>query len=261
MDGSHCTALLVVGHGTRSRQGLAEYWDLLALTARNLPDTSVEGCFLEMADPDITTAMQRLARRGARRAVVMPLLLFDAGHARRDIPREARQAAKRYGLQLLFASPLGNHPQMVELSARRFRDAIRQGDFDPRDVLWVFVGRSDRDPKTTRQFREFLADRQRITPVGDARGAFLAMTNPRIESLVDEISNYPLKWVVVQPHLLFAGELFERLQRIVHTQDQLYGRQQWLMADHLGCDQLVAAVVTDRFHQALANTEVQSEPQ
>ena len=29
LDGSNCTALLVVGHGTRSQQGLSEYWQLL----------------------------------------------------------------------------------------------------------------------------------------------------------------------------------------------------------------------------------------
>lgn len=266
MNGSNCTALLVVGHGTRSPQGLNEYRQLLAHITQKLPHTVVEGGFLEMAEPTIDTAMQRLADRGAHRVVVLPLLLFEAGHAKRDIPRATRRAAQRYGLHASFASPLGIHPRMVELSAQRFHDTIRQnasdtqGSIDPGDVLWVLVGRGSRDAAATAQFHEFLAERQRITAAGAARAAFLAMATPRIEAVVEEIKDSPLSWVVIQPHLLFAGELLERLQRIVHTQDALSARQQWFMTEHLGCSAWVAEAVVDRFHQALAIGEKQLSP-
>ena len=100
----------------------------------------MEGAFLEMAEPNIETAMQRLANRGIQQVVVLPLLLFEAGHAKRDIPRAAQQAAERHGLQLLFASALGTHPRMIELSVQRFHSTIRQAALDPGDVLWVLVG-------------------------------------------------------------------------------------------------------------------------
>ena len=181
----------------------------------------MQGCFLELAEPNIDNAMQRLAERGVKQAVVMPLMLFEAGHAKRDIPLAAKQAAQRYGLHIRFATALTNHPRLLELSAQRFREAISTDDIDPQEVLWIFVGRGSRDPEASAKFHEFLENRRQLTPVGESQGAFLAMASPRFETIAADAGKRPLKWVVVQPHLLFAGELLERLQRMVNTQDNL----------------------------------------
>ncbi len=261
MERSHRTALLVVGHGTHRQQGLAEFWALLTQTAAKLPAITVQGCFLERADPDIPAAMRRLARRGAQHVVVVPLLLFDARHAKQDIPRVARQAAQQWGVSTQFAPALGQHARIVELSTRRFQDAIRPRRVDTRDVLWILVGRGNRDPEAIRQFHCFLAERQRNTPVAAARSAFLAMAYPHIESVVEETQKHPLPWVVIQPHLLFAGELLTRLQRTVSVRDRAGGRQQWIMTDHLGVDRLVVAAIVDRFLQASVATGSDLYPQ
>ena len=86
------------------------------------------------------------------------------------------------------------------------------------------------------------------------------MAAPRLEAVVEEIQENPLKWVVIQPHLLFAGELLERLQRIVDTQGQAGARQPWFITEHLGGSPLVAEAATERFHQARALSEKLSSP-
>lgn len=245
------TALLVVGHGTRSAQGRAEFQELLALISQQLKTGTVHGCFLEMAQPNIPAALQRLAQQGFRDVVVLPLLLFAAGHAKLDIPREARQAAAKWGLQLTFAAPLGTHPQLMELSAYRFREAVKSAAVDPEDVLWVLVGRGSRDSSATTHFEQFASLSQQRRRCAAVRHAFLAMADPRLESIAEEARKTPHKVVVAQPHLLFHGELLQRLQRIVNTQDQLTLRQQWLRTEHLGPHRLLAAAVVDRYRQAI----------
>lgn len=247
-------AVLIVAHGTRNPQGLAECQRLMSEVARQLPEYDLESCFLELAPPSLDTAMERLATGGAKRVIVMPLMLFAAGHARTDIPQAAQAAALRYDIELQFARVLGAETQLVEASARRFETAQHQLGADSADLLWLLVGRGSRDGEATAQFRAFQAKRQQRTPIGEAREAFLAMTEPRVEAVLQEIQNHPLKYVVVQPHLLFRGELLDRLKRMVHTQDQLDERQQWLMADHLGCDKQVAAAVVARIRQVVTST-------
>ncbi len=139
-------ALLVVGHGTRSADGQREFWLVVSQIARELPGIAVEGGFLEMGEPSIAAAMQRLSDRGAEQVVVAPLLLFAAGHVKRDIPLAAARAAARCRLSLLLAPALGCHPLLVELSALRFQQALGPHPIDPSQIAWVLVGRGSRDP-------------------------------------------------------------------------------------------------------------------
>src|SRR5215471_6792139 len=78
--------LLLVGHGTRDCRGLAEFHLLTKLIVEAGQGFEAVSCFLELAEPDIATGMRTLLDRGIERLTVAPLLLFAAGHAKRDIP-------------------------------------------------------------------------------------------------------------------------------------------------------------------------------
>ncbi len=71
--------LLLVGHGTRDARGLAEYQAIARQVAELADGFSVEACYLELAEPSIATAMQRLLEAGVRRVTVAPLLLVSRG--------------------------------------------------------------------------------------------------------------------------------------------------------------------------------------
>src|SRR5438876_10639298 len=85
--------LLLIGHGTRSESGVRQFLEVADRVAEQAPDQIVEPAFLELAEPSIETAISRLGDRGARSFVTVPLLLFAAGHVKRDIPEAIRQAA------------------------------------------------------------------------------------------------------------------------------------------------------------------------
>ena len=72
---------LIVGHGTRSERGQAEFRQVARQLAENLVGPA-EHAFLELAQPTIAEGVQRLAERHVREIVVVPLLLFTAGEAR-----------------------------------------------------------------------------------------------------------------------------------------------------------------------------------
>ncbi|MEE3220587.1 MAG: CbiX/SirB N-terminal domain-containing protein, partial [Planctomycetota bacterium] len=80
------SGLLLVGHGTRSSRGRDELLTTANAVGSRM-EIVVEPAFLELTEPTIDDAVTRLADRGVRRMTVMPLLLFAAGHAKRDIPR------------------------------------------------------------------------------------------------------------------------------------------------------------------------------
>src|SRR5258707_5141020 len=87
--------LLLVGHGTRDAAGLDEF-AVVVERVRVAASEPVEGCFLELARPTIGEGLARLVDRGVRRVTVVPVLLFAAGHAKRDIPAAVEEAAARH---------------------------------------------------------------------------------------------------------------------------------------------------------------------
>ena len=84
----------VAGHGTRDRQGVNQFLELVKLVQEATPRIAVEAGFLELATPTIGEGLRAIARRGARKARVMPLLLFAAGHVKEDIPAVLTSAAR-----------------------------------------------------------------------------------------------------------------------------------------------------------------------
>ncbi|HND51583.1 MAG TPA: CbiX/SirB N-terminal domain-containing protein [Pirellulaceae bacterium] len=125
-SGSVRRGLLLVGHGTRYRLGQDEFLATVRQIAERLPDWLVQPGFLELAEPTLDEAVERLVEAGATDCVVTPLLLFAAGHAKRDVPELIESARQRYPhVNFRQAGHLGCEPRLLALSLRRFRDARR----------------------------------------------------------------------------------------------------------------------------------------
>ncbi len=112
--------LLLIGHGTRDKAGIAEIKSLANSVRDLLPLTiPVELCYLEIAEPTINAGIEKLVTRG-NRIVVAPLLLFEASHAKRDVP-EMLEAALQANPNLRFSSlpPVWVASRILRLSQER----------------------------------------------------------------------------------------------------------------------------------------------
>ena len=79
-------SLLLVGHGSRSAAGVAAYWDFAAVLGNEAPNLDIGCGFIELAEPDLDTAIDRLVAGGATSVVAVPLVLLGAGHLKNDGP-------------------------------------------------------------------------------------------------------------------------------------------------------------------------------
>lgn len=258
-DGEPRRGVLVVGHGTRSAAGIAEFHAVVEQLAARLQPTPVEPCFLELAEPTIAVGLERLHAREAEHIVVAPLLLFAAGHAKHDIPTavaEAPTIAAR-GLRWTQSEPLGLHTRIVELSVRRFEEALAapaaaRGDAPPTDdeTLLLLVGRGAGDCEAIAEFEKFAALRAAARPVGGLKIAYTALAEPLVEAALPQVAAGPFRRIVVQPHLLFTGELLHRLRRQVDAAAATTPAQQWFVTDHLGPHPWVVDALVERIAAA-----------
>ncbi len=239
---------LLVGHGTRNAVGQQQFRTVFSQFAERMAPELAELAFLELAEPNIATAIGQLAERGATHLVTLPVLLFSAGHATRDIPTAVAKAAHDYGLISEGQTPpFELSPQVLELSALRFRQAVCQpaptpscferceGRLCPQIGL-ALIGRGSRSREATERMRQFAQLRRQITPVAQLETGFVFAQSPPVEECLQRMADSGCKLVVIQPHLLFEGELVEQLRGQVADFAARYRRQRWVIAETIGTD-------------------------
>ena len=261
-------ALLLAAHGTRDEAGVAAF---TALTERvgdlaGRDGTRVAGGFIELSPPPLRQAVAALASASAAPAnlVAVPLMLSAAGHAKGDIPAAlARERTRHPGLRWTYARPLGPHPALIELLAARIAAASGFGPTpaspasaspvpaSPAPAVLV-VGRGSTDPdanadvvKTTRLLWE-----GRDYPLAET--AFVSLARPDVAEGLERCRLLGARQIVVARYFLFPGVLPDRVAAGAGEYAAAHPELDIRCADVLGdCDE-IAALVYERYHEALS---------
>ncbi|MBH0777223.1 sirohydrochlorin chelatase [Nocardia bovistercoris] len=107
-------ALIVVAHGSRDPRSAATVSTVTSEIASERTDLDVHLAFLDLSAPSVEQVLDTVAARGHHRAVVVPLLLGSAFHARVDLPGLLRAARARHPRLLLTqADVLGPDPRLI----------------------------------------------------------------------------------------------------------------------------------------------------
>ncbi len=257
------TGVLLVGHGTRSEQGIDEFRQIARQVARQAAPLPVEHSLLEMCQPTIHIGLSRLMERGVEHVIVAPLLLFAAGHAKRDIPQAVADALAALGvadrISSVMAAHLGCHDSILELSRLRFTESLLGCDaVSPSETCLLFVGRGSPDVSATAEMHEFAGLRSKRTPVAETHVAFLAMAQPAVGDVLPRLAAGNWRRIVVQPHLLVHGELYESLLAQIANMRRDPCVTEWVVTSYLAGssapssvgDQLVARTVLARLTAA-----------
>lgn len=252
-------ALLLVGHGTRSQAGVAEYFALAervrALSAEPDrgpgPRLAVGAGFIELSPPPISAAVGDLVAAGHSDIVVVPLVLFDAGHAKTDVPASVNLArAAHPGVRFRYGRALGVHPQLLEAVEERLAHAV--GEDERADTAVLLVGRGSSDPDANAELCRVARLLWEGRAWAQVEPAFVGLTSPRVPEALERLRRLGHRRVVVVPYFLFTGVLAER----IHAQARDFGADhadvEVRHAGYLGPDDRVARLVLDRYAEALA---------
>lgn len=268
-------SILVVGHGTRNQSGVAQLLDLVAQMQIQAPLVNISGCFLELAEPSIEQAIEQLYQQGIKKTLVVPVLLFTAGHALHDIPDAVFHAARRFGIQVIGQTDsLGTHPSVLELSQARYSEVttmVSSLGCPPKSCARVqctsgncegkrislgriglaMVGRGSSDPQAIAHMRRFTELKVTQLTVVRYQTGFFACEKPTVDELLNEASNWVCDTVLVQPHLLFEGELIELLRKKLLQCQLRFPDKQWLISRTLGADPRLADVFLELAREKL----------
>ena len=80
------TGILLVGHGSRLPYNKDVVGTIAEKYAQTKPDYNIEVGFMELAEPDIPTAFNKLKETCVKKIIVTSVFLAHGMHTKRDIP-------------------------------------------------------------------------------------------------------------------------------------------------------------------------------
>jgi len=120
------TGFVLFAHGSRVEAANQAVRDVAAQMASR-GTYVVEPAFLELGQPDLAGAVDRLVARGIERIVVVPYFLTLGTHLQRDLPKLVSESAGAHGhVEFDVTPPLDGHPALVEVLLARAREALER---------------------------------------------------------------------------------------------------------------------------------------
>ncbi|MEV6769988.1 sirohydrochlorin chelatase [Nocardia sp. NPDC051030] len=222
-------------------------------TAR--PDLDVRLAFLDLNAPSVDQIVDAVAADGYSHAVVVPLLLGSAFHARVDLPGMLAAARTRNPrLQLTQANVLGPDSRLLLALQDRVLEAVAAVSSDHRNALpdRAFARHSERigiavaavgSSSPTANARTAQVAHRLSAITGWPTEICFATTTPTVTEAISTLHTRGADRVLIAPWFLAPGLLTDRLMTAAPN---------LLHANTIGPHPLLADVVLDRYTAAIA---------
>ncbi|MGQ4596565.1 CbiX/SirB N-terminal domain-containing protein [Nocardia sp. R6R-6] len=238
-------ALIAVAHGSRDPRSAATVSAVVAAVAAARPDIEVRAAFLDLTAPSVEQIVDSLAAQGYSHAVVSPLLLGSAFHARVDLPGLLAAARARHPqLRLTQAAVLGAGTLLIDALRDRVL-AARDGEHaSPGHRIGVAVAAVG-SSSAAANARTAQVAAQLATRTGWLTEICFATTEPSVVAAISRLHARGADRVLVAPWFLAPGLLTDRL---------LHAAPEVVHADALGSHPALTDVILDRYHAAITET-------
>jgi sirohydrochlorin ferrochelatase len=231
------TALVLTAHGSADPGSAANAQAVAAQVRSMRPGLDVRVAFCEINKPNLVDVLGGCSGD----AVVTPLLLADAYHARIDIPDQIARCGGSHRVRQ--AAVLGEDARLVSVLGERLTELGVSRLDETVGVLVVAVGSSDTAANArTAEVAPKLAIGTQWAAVTTA---FATRQEPSLAEAANRMRRRGARRVVIAPWFLAPGRLPDRVRRFAEDAGIA-------MAAPLGPHRLVAETVLDRFDEAIA---------
>lgn len=253
--------ILLVGHGSRDPEGNEELLQFAESVRRAAPEYKIETCFLEFVQPDIAHGIAHCIEEGASRVVVIPIMLFAAGHAKIHIPFEIDRARNLYpGVEFVYGRPVGVHQNVVDILTSRMASAgfkaegtglpLENALRDP-DTAVLLIGRGSSDGDANGDFYKMSRLLWEQLPVKWVENCFIGVTEPTVEEGLQRCRSLGATKIFILPYFLFTGILIKRIEEIAGEFAAVDHNIEVELAGYFGFHPKLVEVLLERVEEAV----------
>ena len=248
-------AIAIIGHGSLYPGSGAAMIRLAARLRQDRVAPIVAAGFLNFSRPTFDQAIARCVARGASAITVLPYFLVEGYFVRVTLQGMIDAARANYPQVAFVRAPaLGAHPALAELVVRRAL-AADPGSAGTRGLVLLAHG-SPRPP----------ADDPILAIAGQIRGrgdfahvglGYLDLQEPDIAAAISACVGAGVDRVIAVPYFIqLGGHVRDDLPAAIAASRAEHPGASLLLAEHLGYDPLLAAVLADRAREAAATSAI-----
>lgn len=239
------TPLIAVAHGSRDPRSATTVTALLDVVRALNPAVDVRAAFLDLSAPRLGDVLRTVHGEGHRHAVVVPLLLGKAFHARVDVPGAVAEVQRQFPrLSVTVADVLGPDPWLESAALRRLAEAgVRPAD---RTTGIVLAGAGSSHAPANAAVAAIAARWAARSGWAGVEPAFASAGGPDVPTAIARLRAQGASRVAVASWFLAPGLLPDRI-----TARTLELAPDAPIADPLGADPEVAELVLHRYTAAL----------
>lgn len=241
------TTFLLVGHGSRNRDGNKETLHFAAQWRERHPEWRIEVCFIEHAEVLLDEGLDRAAR-GARKVLVIPFILNAAGHVKMELPAALKRARERHPeVEFAVTRHIGMGREIFAVLQIQIDRLMKQLAVpDPMTTGVVLLGRGSSDIGANGELARmarwiFEANEHELVDL-----AFTGVTWPRLETVVQRQVRLGMMQICIIPVYLFTGVLIERIKAQVERLQRQYPQVAFGLGSHFGFDKGIFDLLDDK---------------
>jgi len=247
-------AIVLAGHGSRDPDGLREFEQLVALTQQRVGAGQLQHGYLEFSRPTIEEAVQASIAAGARRLVMVPVLLFAATHAKNDMPSELLTLQQAFpDVEFYFGAAMDLHPRLLRLAQQRIVEAEARADQHVKraDTCLVVVGRGTSDPDANSEISKLCRMLEEGMGFGTSVVGYSGTAKPLVADALRIASRLGYQRIIVMPFMLFDGVLVKRIYAAADTLAARYPEMEVLKTHYMGAHPDLVEVFLERAEEGI----------
>ena len=231
------TTILLIGHGSRGREGNKETINFAAQWRERNPGWRIEVCFIEHAEVLLDEGLDRAARN-AKKVLAIPFILNAAGHVKMELPHALAEARQRHPeVEFLVTRHLGMGREILAVLQGQLDQQIKAMSVpDPMTTGIILLGRGSSDAGANGELAKmarwiFEDNDHELVDL-----AFTGVTWPRLETVVQRQVKLGMMQIAIVPVYLFTGVLIERIKEQVARLQNQYPQVSFALGTHFGFD-------------------------
>jgi sirohydrochlorin cobaltochelatase len=269
-------AVVLVGHGSvRAGSGAAMFRLAERARAAGMAPIVAAG-FLNYRRPTFAEVLAGCVADGATEVIVQPYFLVNGKYVRDDVARLIEAGRQAHpGVLLQSAAPFGDHPALARLVLQRALEAdylaanphiTTLGTPRPLDdgAGWrplhtrqrtglLIMAHGSPDPHANASIQQVARRARAAGRYAATTICFLDLNKPSIPAAIDRMFERGITHVIAVPYFLHLGShVAEDLPALIETARAHHPARTILLAEHLGYDRLLLAVIADRVAEVAA---------
>jgi len=254
------TTVLLVGHGSRDKNGNIEIEKFSTEWQDRNSDWDITTCYIEFADilldDGLDIAADAATANSSNKVIIVPLILNAAGHVKMEIPFHINKARERHShIEFVYARHLGACEPILTILKRNLTRALATIEMpDPRSTGVIILGRGSSDQFANGEIAKIARWLFEKTDHDLIDIAFTGITYPRLETVVQRHTLIGNTQIVILPYYLFTGTLIERIKRQTARLQLQYPNISFALSSYFGFENEIYEILTTRVKQAIGES-------